>query len=75
MHIGYQPKLHVYLVGVLAKGFLEIVGTRYTRLKLRAALHKAVCPPGTDRLHTTHRKEGIRHIFHTTNPGQKSLHI
>ena len=71
-HVGYKLKLCVYKVGVFAKGPLEVVCTRYTRLKLRAALYEVVCPLGANGLRATRCKEGIRYIFHTTDLGWKS---
>ena len=74
-YVSHQLEPRVYLVRVFAEGPLEVVGTRQTRLELGAALYKSVCPQLADRLLTTRREEGIRHIFYTTDPGRESLRI
>ena len=74
-YVGYQLEPYVYLVGVFAEGPLEVVHICHMRLEVGAAIYEAVCPHLADGQRATRREEGIRHIFHTTNPGRESSRI
>jgi hypothetical protein len=60
---------------ILAESPLEVICTRKTRLELRMASYKAICPLLADALRVTHYKEEVGHIFHPFNPGWKSSRI
>jgi hypothetical protein len=62
-------------LGVFAESSLEVIYTRKTRLELRAALYKPVCPLLANATRATRCKEEICHIFNTTNPGWKPSRI
>ena len=68
-YISYQLEPRVYKAVILTESPLEVICTRKTRLELRMASYKAICPLLADALRATHHKEEVGHIFHPFNPG------
>ena len=75
MHIDYQSKPRIYLVGIFTEGSLKVVRTRKTRLQFRTTLYEVVWPLLVDRLCMTCLVKKIGHILYVINPGRESLRI